>query len=122
LEDNGGLLTNSEVIEALKHRGADKQLVVSDAHPSEHRVYQALIAQQPNPKTREQESAIFNTLKQEFPTLSKQEIVQILNARPSTLLEINVLVGDLEKRLGVQGGQKIIDFISENYKNKEQQQ
>lgn len=38
IQEEGGLLTNSEVIQVLKDREADKQAVVSKALPSEIKV------------------------------------------------------------------------------------
>ena len=38
LQDNAGLLTNSEVLTVLRDREADQEPVVSKAQPSEHKV------------------------------------------------------------------------------------
>lgn len=112
MNDNGALLTNSEVIEALKQRGADKQQVVSDASPSEHQVYQALTAQKGTFKTRSEESAFIEEA--QVHNFSKQELILILNEQPKDFRSLEILIDKVGERFD-EGTQAAIGSLLEKH-------
>eukprot|EP00887_Chlorella_sp_A99_P005685 scaffold1.g5685.t1 len=98
LEENGGLLSNNEVLAVLKAREADKHPSVSKALPSEIKVYSALQQASGPPRSREELQAFIKAV--EPFDLTKAEVLQLLNHRPTSEVEIYLCVEQCEERLG----------------------
>ncbi|GBF99379.1 hypothetical protein Rsub_12183 [Raphidocelis subcapitata] len=98
LEKNAGLLTNSEVIEVLRARGADSDAPSSRARPSERNVLRYLEQHSAGALTREQLDA-FRAALEPF-GLSRTETLQVLNLAPTSVVEVHLIVDSAEERLG----------------------
>ncbi|GJX37546.1 DNA-directed RNA polymerase III subunit RPC9-like protein [Tanacetum coccineum] len=100
LQENTGLLTNFEVLDFLKSRGAakDPTKVLAPIAPSEFKVYDYLIHSVARSQTRESIAKFVTECKPY--KLTKSEIATIINIRPSSVEEIDPLIQNLDSRLG----------------------
>ncbi|KAK8571861.1 hypothetical protein V6N13_047493 [Hibiscus sabdariffa] len=99
-EANAGALTNFEVLDFLRSRGASKdptRVIVSIA-PSEFKVYDYLMESPACNQTKEQVSEFLTRC--ESYKLAKAEVLNIINLRPSQLVEIVPIIEESEKRFG----------------------
>ncbi|KAI8471906.1 MAG: HRDC-like protein [Monoraphidium minutum] len=110
LEKNAGLLTNSEVIEALKARGADSDAPSARARPSERMVLRYLEAHSAGALTREQLDAFKQAL-QPF-GLSRTELLQVLNLAPASEVEVHLIIDNAEGRLGEERIAALLEVIA----------
>ncbi|KAK9820298.1 hypothetical protein WJX72_008713 [[Myrmecia] bisecta] len=92
LDQNAGLLSNSEVLQLLAERGADKQGALSQALPSESRAYAYLVERSAGLLSREKLQAAVEALRGY--NLTRAEILQLLNLKPTTAVEIHLVVED----------------------------
>ncbi|CAK9867038.1 unnamed protein product [Sphagnum jensenii] len=94
LEANAGLLTNCEALQLLQSRGADKGFGVTAA---ECKVYDYLVKTPAGSQTREGLQEFFKGA-EEY-KLTKAEYLQASNLRPSTAVEVHLIVEDCDERL-----------------------
>jgi hypothetical protein len=87
LEANAGLLTNCEALQLLQSRGADKGFGVTAA---ECKVYDYLVKTPAGSQTREGLQEFFKGA-EEY-KLTKAEYLQASNLRPSTAVEVHLVV------------------------------
>ncbi|KAM7280027.1 hypothetical protein ACFE04_007161 [Oxalis oulophora] len=88
LEPNAGVLTNFEVLDFLRERGAakDPTRIISRVAPSEYKVYDYLVASPAGSQTIE-EIKKFEEESKRF-KLAKAEVLNIINNRPSLLVDV----------------------------------
>ncbi|PWA44292.1 HRDC-like protein [Artemisia annua] len=100
LKENAGPLTNFEVLDFLKSRGAakDPTKVLAPIAPSEFKVYDYLVQSVARSQTRESITKFVIECKPY--KLTKSEIATIINIRPSSVVEIDPLIENLDSRLG----------------------
>ncbi|PWA85643.1 HRDC-like protein [Artemisia annua] len=100
LQENAGQLTNFEVLDFLKSRGAakDPTKVLAPIAPSEFKVYDYLVQSVAKSQTRESIAKFVAECKPY--KLTKSEIANIINIRPSSVVEIDPLIENLDSRLG----------------------
>ncbi|PSC75678.1 P-loop nucleoside triphosphate hydrolase superfamily [Micractinium conductrix] len=110
VEENIGLLSNDEVLAVLKDREADKQPVISRATPSEIQAYTALLQSVGGSfKDREQLAAFIQAV--EPYKVTKHEIVQLINHRPPSVVEIFLCVEDCEDRFTEQQIEDLLKLV-----------
>lgn len=100
LEANAGALTNFEVLDFLRSRGAgnDATRVMVPVLPSEFKVYDYLERTAACNQTREIIEEFLAKCKK-F-NLAKAEILNISNIRPSSLVEIDTIIEECDTRFG----------------------
>ncbi|KAI3812609.1 hypothetical protein L1987_17320 [Smallanthus sonchifolius] len=100
LKENMGPLTNFEVLDFLRSRGAakDPTRVLAPVAPSEFKVYDYLVHSAACSQTRESITEFVAKCKPY--KLTKSEITNIINIRPSSYVEIDPLIENLDSRLG----------------------
>ncbi|XWS53927.1 hypothetical protein CRYUN_Cryun10bG0042300 [Craigia yunnanensis] len=88
-EANAGALTNFEVIDFLRSRGASKDptRVIVPIAPSEFKVYDYLVKSATCNQTKEHINEFLERCKNY--KLAKAEVLNIINLRPSALVEID---------------------------------
>ncbi|KAB1218118.1 DNA-directed RNA polymerase III subunit rpc9 [Morella rubra] len=100
LEANAGALTNFEVLEFLRSKGAesDSTRVLAKVAPSEYKVYDYLAQTPACKQTRENISEFLERCKKY--DLAKAEMLNIINVRPSSAVEIYPIIEECENRFG----------------------
>ncbi|KAF9623937.1 hypothetical protein IFM89_006664 [Coptis chinensis] len=100
LQTNAGALTNFEVLDFLRFRGAstDPTRVIANVAPSEFQVYDYLVQSAARNQTRESIDE-FLTSCAKF-DLAKAEKLNLINIRPSSAAEIDSIVENCEQRMG----------------------
>ncbi|KAF5466079.1 hypothetical protein F2P56_016036 [Juglans regia] len=100
LEANAGALTNFEVLNFLRSKGAakDSTRVLAKVAPSEYKVYDYLVQSAACKQTRENINEFLERCKKY--DLAKAEVLNIINIRPSSAVEIYSIVEECEKRFG----------------------
>ncbi|GKV19659.1 hypothetical protein SLEP1_g29888 [Rubroshorea leprosula] len=95
---NAGALTNFEVLDFLRSRGASKDptRVIVPVAPSEFKVYDYLVETAACNQTREHINEFLEKCKKY--SLAKAEVLNIINLRPSSLVEIDPIIEQSEKR------------------------
>ncbi|RHN51597.1 putative RNA polymerase II, Rpb4 [Medicago truncatula] len=88
LEENAGALTNFEVLDFLRAKGASKDpsRVLAKVAMSEYKVYDYLVKTPAGSQTRESVKEYFTAIKQH--DLSEAEVLNVLNIRPASEVEI----------------------------------
>ncbi|KAF2290387.1 hypothetical protein P3X46_028162 [Hevea brasiliensis] len=107
---NTGALTNFEVLDFLKARGAskDSSRVIAPVASSEYKVYDYLVETPASRQTREQ---IYEFMKKcKTYKLAKAEILNIINIAPRELVEIDPMIEHSEMRLGDQV-EELLDLV-----------
>ncbi|XWS13708.1 hypothetical protein CRYUN_Cryun36dG0061200 [Craigia yunnanensis] len=101
-EANAGALTNFEVLDFLRSRGASKDptRVIVPIAPSEFKVYDYLVETTACNQTKEHINEFLERCKNY--KLAKAEVLNIINLRPSALVEIDPIIEQSEKRFGEQ--------------------
>ncbi|KAJ7525340.1 hypothetical protein O6H91_17G046400 [Diphasiastrum complanatum] len=99
LEANAGLLSNFEVLDLLRSRGADKGFLgaVGAVTPSECKVYDYLVQSPAGTQTREKVQDFLKEAEQY--SLTKAERLQASNIRPISAVEVHLIVEDCDERL-----------------------
>ncbi|KAJ0974087.1 hypothetical protein J5N97_016052 [Dioscorea zingiberensis] len=119
LDPNAGTLTNFEVLDLLRSRGAtsDPLGALGAVSPSECKVYSFLVESAACNQTRE---SIEEFLKKcEKFKLSKTEVLNIINLRPSSQPLIYPLISNCDTRLaknedeGTDEVQELVDLVTE---------
>ncbi|KAL8060864.1 hypothetical protein ABFX02_02G052500 [Erythranthe guttata] len=99
IESNGGALTNFEVLDLFRSRGAGKDptRVIASVLPSEFKVFDYL----EQSVARDQTKEIVHKLVDECKTynLAKAEVLNIANIRPSSLPEVFPIIEKFEERM-----------------------
>ncbi|KAK1436543.1 hypothetical protein QVD17_02324 [Tagetes erecta] len=110
LKENAGLLTNFEVLDFLRTRGPakDPTRVLAPVTPSEFKVYDNLVQSAANSQTRESISEFVAKCKPY--KLTNSEITNIVNIRPSSLVEIYPLIENFESRLG-ESAEELVELV-----------
>ncbi|KAJ4722530.1 DNA-directed RNA polymerase III subunit RPC9 [Melia azedarach] len=113
LEANAGPLTNFEVLDFLRSRGASKDptRVLVPVAPSEFKVYDYLAESAACNQTREKVNEFLEKSKK-F-KLAKAEILNIINIRPASLVEIDSIIEQSDTRFEEEQLQELIDLVSE---------
>lgn len=97
-EANAGALTNFEVLDFLRSRGASKDptRVIIPIAPSEFKVYDYLVETASCNQTKEQINEFLERCKNY--KLAKAEVLSMINLRPSALVEIYPIIEESEDR------------------------
>ncbi|KAI8008229.1 DNA-directed RNA polymerase III subunit RPC9 [Camellia lanceoleosa] len=112
LKANAGALTNFEVLDFLQSRGAAKdsaRIVVSVAQ-SEFKVFDYLEQSAACNQTRERITEFVKKCKKY--NLAKAEILNIINIRPSSVVEIDPIIEECESRLG-DSVEELVELLAE---------
>ncbi|PIA45045.1 hypothetical protein AQUCO_01700536v1 [Aquilegia coerulea] len=113
LEVNAGPLTQFEVLDFLKSRGAssDPTRVIAPIAPSEFQVYDYLIQKAACNQTRE---SVKEFLKRcEKFDLAKAEKLNIIDIRPSSVVEIDPIIEECEKRMRSEVVHELVEMIAQ---------
>ncbi|KAJ8449020.1 hypothetical protein Cgig2_004075 [Carnegiea gigantea] len=99
LKANAGPLTNFEVLDFLRSRGAlnDPTRLMSSVAPSEFKVYDYLVKTPACNQTRENICEFIEKSKEY--QLAKAEVLNIINIRPSSAVEIVPIIEEWEDRM-----------------------
>ncbi|XP_065624086.1 uncharacterized protein LOC112012384 isoform X2 [Quercus suber] len=91
LEANAGALTNYEVVDFLRSKGAanDSTRVLAQVSPSEYKVYDYLVQTAACNQTREHINDFVDKCK--IYGLAKAEVLNIINIRPTSIIDIYTL-------------------------------
>lgn len=119
LVENAGTLTNFEVLDFLKSRGAakDPTRVLAPLAPSEFKVYDNLAKSVAASQTRESINEFVDKCKPY--KLTKNEIVNIINIRPPSEAEIFPLIENIEERIG--SGEELVELVTQVFPVEEQE-
>mmetsp|Transcript_71228 Transcript_71228/g.225122 ORF Transcript_71228/g.225122 Transcript_71228/m.225122 type:complete len:140 (+) Transcript_71228:91-510(+) len=121
LEVNSGLLTNFEVLEVVRARGADPEQPVATslspvqlqtASASETKALQFLTQSPVGGYTREGVRSFLDAI--EVLQLTKAEKLQLINLRPTSAVEVHLVVEDCEERLKPEQVDNLIELVSEH--------
>ncbi|KAL0414485.1 UNVERIFIED_CONTAM: hypothetical protein Sradi_1650200 [Sesamum radiatum] len=106
-EHNAGALTNFEVLDLLKSRGAGKDptRVIASVSPSEFKVFDYLEQTPACNQTRDIIHKFVDECKK-F-DLAKAEILNVANMRPSSAVEVYTIIEECDSRME----EKIDDFV-----------
>ncbi|XP_011090673.1 DNA-directed RNA polymerase III subunit RPC9 isoform X2 [Sesamum indicum] len=107
LEHNAGALTNFEVLDLLKSRGAGKDptRVIASVSASEFKVFDYLEQTPACNQTRDIIHKFVDECKK-F-DLAKAEILNVVNMRPSSAVEVYTIIEECDTRME----EKIDDFV-----------
>lgn len=113
LQANAGALTNFEVMDFLRSRGAanDPTRVLVSIEPSEFKVYDYLELSAARDQTRENIADFMERCKKY--DLAKAEILNIINIRPSSAVELYPMVERCDERLGEEGAVELANLVTE---------
>ncbi|XP_022872494.1 DNA-directed RNA polymerase III subunit rpc9-like [Olea europaea var. sylvestris] len=100
LQSNAGVLTNCEVLELLRSRGAGKDptRAIAAVAPSEFKVYDYLEQTVASKQTIEIIHKFVEDCKKY--DLTNGEMLNIVNIRPSSAVEIDPIIQDCDSRMG----------------------
>ncbi|KAI8561257.1 hypothetical protein RHMOL_Rhmol04G0324600 [Rhododendron molle] len=109
---NDSALTNFEFLDFLRSRGAavDPTRVIVSVAPSEVKVFNYLEQTVACNQTRESVAEFLK--KSDKYKLVKAEILNIINIRPSSVVDIDPLVSDCERRLG-ESIEEFVELVAE---------
>ncbi|KAL5542020.1 hypothetical protein UlMin_009730 [Ulmus minor] len=112
LEANAGALTNFEVLNFLRSKGASKDptRVLADVAPSEYKVYDYLVETSASNLTRENIDEFLEKSKKY--DLAKAELLNIINIRPSSAVEIFSIIEQCDARLG-DSVEELVEMVAE---------
>ncbi|KAL6581701.1 hypothetical protein OROMI_005718 [Orobanche minor] len=99
LESSAGALTNFEMLDLLRSRGAGTDLsrVIASVSPSEYKVFDYLEQTAACNQTRDIVAKFVAECK--IYDLAKAEILSVVNIRPSSPVEIYAIIEDFESRM-----------------------
>ncbi|KAM1745978.1 hypothetical protein ACFX11_012655 [Malus domestica] len=109
---NSGVLTNFDVLNFLKAKGASKDLarVLANVAPSEYKIFDYLVATPACTQTRESIDE-FKEKCREY-DLAEAEVLNIINTRPYNVVGIFPMIEDIDSRLG-EKIQDLVDMVVE---------
>ncbi|XP_057475372.1 uncharacterized protein LOC130763476 [Actinidia eriantha] len=112
LKADAGALTNFEVLDFLRSRGAakDPTRVIVSVAPSEFKVFDCLEQSIACNQTRESVTEFTGKCKKY--KLTDAEILNIINIRPSSAVEIDPIIEQCEKRLG-ESVEELVELVAE---------
>lgn len=98
LEANAGALTNFEVLDFLRAKGAskDRTRVIANVAQSEYKVYDYLVNTAACDQSRENINEFLERVKSH--DLAKAEVLNIINMRPAAAVEIASIIENIEAR------------------------
>lgn len=125
---NAGALTNFEVLDFLRSKGASKDpnRIIATIAPSELKVYDYLVETAACNQTTENISSFLENCKEY--DLAKAEILNIINIRPAFPVEIDPMIEQLSPRLGREKADNLLEMLTEvlppppNYKAEEEEE
>ncbi|KAK8473704.1 hypothetical protein PHAVU_001G219600 [Phaseolus vulgaris] len=113
LEANAGALTNFEVLDFLRAKGASKDptRVIAKVAQSEYKlVYDYLVDTAASDQTRESINEFLTSIKRH--DLAKSEVLNILNTRPAAEVEIFPFIEYCEGRFPDEEVTKIVELVT----------
>ncbi|XP_052729612.1 uncharacterized protein LOC108326771 isoform X1 [Vigna angularis] len=113
LEANAGALTNFEVLDFLRTKGASKDptRVIAKVAQSEYKqVYDYLVDTAASDQTRESINEFLTSIKQH--DLAKAEVLNILNTRPASEVELFPIIESCEGRLPDEEVTEIVELVT----------
>ncbi|XP_047153513.1 DNA-directed RNA polymerase III subunit RPC9-like [Vigna umbellata] len=112
LEANAGALTNFEVLDFLRTKGASKDptRVIAKVAQSEYKVYDYLVDTAASDQTRESINEFLTSIKQH--DLAKAEVLNILNTRPAAEVELFPIIESCEGRLPDEEVTEIVELVT----------
>ncbi|CAK7354736.1 unnamed protein product [Dovyalis caffra] len=110
---NAGALTNFEVLDFLRSRGASKDVsrVLAPVATSEYKVYDYLVDTPACNQTREKIIEFVERCKKY--DLAKAEVLNIINIRPSQTVEIYTIIEELEARFEMPVIEELVELVEE---------
>lgn len=110
-EANSGLLCNFEVLNLLRSRGASQEALASVGSVTsfECKVYDYLSQTAAGTQTRETLQKFFREVEQY--ALTKAERLQVANLRPSTAVEVHLIVEDCEERFSSEKVNQFVEIV-----------
>ncbi|KAL1203944.1 hypothetical protein V5N11_011788 [Cardamine amara subsp. amara] len=113
VKENAGALTNFEVLDFLNSRGASKDTtrVIAPIARSEYKVYDYLVETAACTQTRESVNRFAEKCK-DF-KVAKAEILNIINLRPSSIVELTPILEDLDNREGEVDSNGILELVND---------
>ncbi|KAL5170839.1 DNA-directed RNA polymerase III subunit rpc9 [Glycine soja] len=111
LEGNAGALTNFEVLDFLRAKGASKDptRVIAKVSQSEYKVYDYLVDTAASVQTRESINEFLRSVKQH--DLAKAEVLNILNIGPAAEVELYPILEESDERFGDEGVTEIVELV-----------
>ncbi|XP_061370218.1 uncharacterized protein LOC133312942 isoform X2 [Gastrolobium bilobum] len=111
LEANAGVLTNFEVLDFLRAKGAseDPNRVIAKVAQSEYKVYDYLVNTAAADLTRENINEFLTGVKQH--DLAKAEILNILNIRPVASVGIYPILENCEERFPDEEVTEMVELV-----------
>ncbi|KAL1365361.1 hypothetical protein HN51_013397 [Arachis hypogaea] len=111
LEANNGALTNFEVLDFLRAKGASKDptRVLAKVAQSEYKVYDYLIDTAARDQTRESINEFLESVKSH--DLAKAEILNIINIRPTNIVEIFPIIECCDTRFSDEELTEIVELV-----------
>ncbi|KAL1327339.1 hypothetical protein HN51_037399 [Arachis hypogaea] len=111
LEANNGALTNFEVLDFLRAKGASKDptRVLAKVAQSEYKVYDYLIDTAARDQTRESINEFLESVKSH--DLAKAEILNIINIRPTNIVEIFPIIECCDTRFSDEELTEIVEIV-----------
>ncbi|KAL3697039.1 hypothetical protein R1sor_011115 [Riccia sorocarpa] len=116
IESNAGLLSNFEVLELLRQQGAAKGPLGGSVTPCEYKVYEYLVETPAGTQTKEVLQEFVKEVKS-F-KLMEAERLQSVNLRPSTAVEVHLIVEDCDERLSSEAVDALIQTVERVIPNK----
>ncbi|KAL9332506.1 hypothetical protein ACSQ67_002116 [Phaseolus vulgaris] len=112
LEANAGALTNFEVLDFLRAKGASKDptRVIAKVEQSEYKVYDYLVDTAASDQTRESINEFLTCIKRH--DLAKAEVLNILNTRPTSEVEIFPIIESCEGRFPDEEVTEIVELVT----------
>lgn len=113
LESNAGALTNFEVLNFLRSRGAGKDptRLIASVAPSEYKVYDYLDRTAACNQTREIINECIEKCRKY--DLAKAEMLNIINIRPLAESELDPIIEHCESRLGEESVSELLAVVTE---------
>ncbi|KAL2345735.1 hypothetical protein Fmac_007020 [Flemingia macrophylla] len=111
LEANAGALTNFEVLDFLRAKGASKDptRVIAKVAQSEYKVYDYLVNTAASVQTRENVNEFLTSVKHH--DLAKAEVLNIINIRPAAEVEIFPIIESCEERFPDEEVTEIVELV-----------
>ena len=113
IQQNGGLLTNSEVLQVLVDRGCASNSLLPNARSlaSEKMVFAYLQQHSAGLRTPEELVVVQESL-QQF-DLTRIEMLQIINLTPKSVVEVHLIVENCESRLTEDQVEEVLRLVRE---------
>ncbi|XP_027359226.1 DNA-directed RNA polymerase III subunit RPC9-like [Abrus precatorius] len=111
LEANVSALTNFEVLDFLRAKGASKDptRVIANVSQSEYKVYDYLVDTAASVQTRENINEFLTRVKRH--DLAEAEVLNILNIRPAAEVEIFPIIEVCEQRFSDEEVTEIVELV-----------